>query len=191
MDKIWFIMPYRINTDIVRRRFDTCFLSSSFTLGELFGSNRADKEGICNIPTDTNEFVKVFRNGRMVARNILQHVRDKYNRVDVSSWHRCIRLNSMLGGAPFSQHITAEAVDWSVPKRKMMPVIFDDIVQGEFQDIIDFDQMIYEVRGKTIWIHSSFSQYEGRNRGQVLVSSKPGSYVPYLGQHHLEDLSRL
>lgn len=77
----------------------------------------------------------------------------------ISSGVRCPSLNKAVKGAKNSQHVKCEAIDFILtdfgdPKYK------DSRLWNAFKKIrtsaIEFDQLIYEVRGESEWIHISF-----------------------------------
>lgn len=45
----------------------------------------------------------------------LSHIRGRPVRINISSGYRCFELNSVVGGRPTSDHMTARAADWSAP----------------------------------------------------------------------------
>lgn len=84
--------------------------------------------------------------------------------VSISSFFRCPRLNILAGGSKRSQHPKAEAVDFTIPGKKLIEVFLIIIKSG-----IKFDQLIFEY-GR--WIHISFCMDATKNRGEILTCHK-------------------
>ena len=80
--------------------------------------------------------------------------------VIITSGYRCKALNTAVGGAANSQHLTGEAADF--------------VVQGQTNAAVfkwckknlEFDQLILEQSGSSCWIHISY-KLKG-NRRQAL-----------------------
>jgi hypothetical protein len=77
----------------------------------------------------------------------------------ISSGVRCPSLNKAVKGAKNSQHVRCEAIDF-VLSDAGDPRLKDSKLWNAFIKIrkspIEFDQLIYEVRGDSEWIHISF-----------------------------------
>lgn len=77
----------------------------------------------------------------------------------ISSGVRCPSLNKAVKGAKNSQHVKCEAIDF-VLTSVGDPRYQDSKLWNAFKKIrtsaIEFDQLIYEVRGESEWIHISF-----------------------------------
>lgn len=77
----------------------------------------------------------------------------------ISSGVRCPSLNKAVKGAKNSQHVRCEAIDFILSDNGD-PKYRDSKLWNAFIKIrkspIEFDQLIYEVRGDSEWIHISF-----------------------------------
>ena len=132
-------------------------ISKNFSLQEFEKSDTATRLGIDN--KIKSEEIK--DNIKELVENILQPLRDRWGEpLFINSGYRCIQLNKAVGGVPTSQHCIGQASDigctdpYALAKlAKMMR--------------LDYDQMILYPS----FVHFSY-QKEGRNRGQVLYSSK-------------------
>ena len=133
-------------------------LSKYFTLEELFFSDTAARKGIDNTPSPA---VQVTLGATAKAmdevRQLLGHP------VRVLSGYRCPRLNTAVGGAKTSAHLTGNALDFICPQFGTVRQVFDAIRASGLQ----FDQLIIErpdsVNGG--WVHIAFG---GRNRRECL-----------------------
>ena len=138
-------------------------LSKNFTLSELTKSQTATRLAIDNTPTTAD-----IDNLTDLTQNVLQHVRDRFGKVVVTSGFRCFRLNHSIGGSNFSQHIVGQAADFVVPGRKLIDVA------TWIRDHLEFDQLILEF-GQ--WIHCSYDR--NHNRNDVLTAVKVNGATQY------------
>lgn len=129
-----------------------------FTLNELTKSETASANKIKNIPSKKEE-----NNLISLVENILDPLREAYGKpIIVTSGYRCKSLNTLVGGAKNSQHLTGEAAD--------IRSIEDTISENKklfnlIQKLkLPFDQLINE--NNFNWVHVSYSS---RNRRQVLT----------------------
>ena len=76
----------------------------------------------------------------------------------ISSGYRSKALNKKVGGSVNSQHLSGQAVDFTV--KNMKP---DEIINIIKKNNIEFDQLINEYDR---WVHVSFNS--GKNRKQIL-----------------------
>jgi hypothetical protein len=86
--------------------------------------------------------------------------------VRVTSGYRCPELNKLVGGAPDSQHVRGEAVDFVCP-------LFGSPFQiciflTEWMNVAGIDQMIME----GTWVHVSFTHNPRRD----ILTMKDGHY---------------
>lgn len=134
---------------------------SFFTLKEFLYSKTAGSLGIENVP----DFEQV-RNLDNLVKYILNPCRQYIGRpIYINSGYRSKRLNTIVCGAPTSQHMEGKAADITTLYNKADVDLFKFIV-----DKVDFDQCI---RYKT-FIHVS---YNGKsNRNQVIDKVDKESY---------------
>lgn len=137
-------------------------LTENFTLEEFLASDTAKERRIDNKPSNSTVVLNLQR-----LANYLQRIRNCYARpIHISSGYRCNALNSVVGGAKSSQHLTGEAADIDCGSKIENKRIFDMI-----RKIGGFDQLIDEK--DYAWIHVSYRA--GRLRGEVL-RYKGGKY---------------
>ena len=130
-------------------------LTDHFSLEEMTFSETAVRHGINNKPDSASR-----QNLLELCENMLEPIREiATGPITVTSGYRSPTLNSIIAGAPDSQHKTGEAADINCP-------LFNPITL--FQKIresgLPFDQLIDEFGA---WVHVSHRS-PGRNRRQVL-----------------------
>ena len=132
-----------------------------FTLKEFLYSKTAGSLGIDNVP----DFEQV-RNLDNLVKYVLNPCRQYIGTaIYVNSGYRSKKLNTIIGGAPTSQHMDGKAADITTRYDKADADLFKFIV-----DKMDFDQCI---RYKT-FIHVS---YNGKaNRNQVIDKVNKETY---------------
>lgn len=138
-------------------------LSKNFTLSELTKSSTATRLAIDNTPTTAD-----IDNLTDLTQNVLQHVRDRFGKVVVTSGFRCFQLNHAIGGSNFSQHIIGAAADFTVPGRTLIDVA------TWIRDHLTFDQLILEFDS---WLHVSYDR--NHNRNDVLTATKVNGATSY------------
>lgn len=128
-----------------------------FTINELCKSNTAKQYKINNIPSE-----EVEKNLILLVENVLDPLREAWGRpIIVNSGYRSPELNSKIGGAKNSQHLTGCAVDiQTVSDSKEDNKKLFELVQSLK---LPFDQLINE--SNYSWIHVSYSD---RHRRQIL-----------------------
>lgn len=145
-------------------------ISKNFTLAELCNSAAAKRFGISNNPDD-----KVIKNLELLAKNILQPIRDHFEKpIHVVSGYRSPGLNKKVGGAANSQHLTGQAVDIDNDNTSISNAeIFNYIKEN-----LKFDQLIWEFGNDESpdWVHVSYST---KPRKQILRAYKDGSRTFY------------
>lgn len=129
-------------------------MNLNFKISELVFSEKAKIYKIENTPD-----LKSLDNMLELICYCLQPIRNKLNKpMYVSSGFRCKELNALVGGAQTSQHLTGNAVDFTVPG--MTPAQVVDFIKNSE---IEFDQLINEYNS---WVHISYNK--GKNRKQIL-----------------------
>ena len=140
-------------------------LSKNFSLTEMQKSQTAERRGIPNVANDLQIESMV-----LLAKNILQPIRDEFGPFMVSSGFRCPELCIAVGSNIHSQHAKGEAADFEVPN-------IDNLELARWiRDNLDFDQLILEcyTGGNSGWIHCSYKP-EG-NRKQMLTYDRVNGY---------------
>jgi len=127
-------------------------LSKNFTLAEMTKSQTAIRNGIDNTPGPVE-----ITNLQKLAVNVLQPVRDHYNRaVVVSSGFRSLSINSLIGGSPNSDHTRGMAADIEIPG------IDNKELALWIRDNLKFSQLILEfyVDGDpdSGWVHVAYDE---------------------------------
>lgn len=127
-----------------------------FTMSELLKSDIAEKYNISNIPDK-----KSLDNMLTLIIECLQPIRNYINKeMIISSGYRSPRLNGhpLINGAPNSQHVTGQAVDFTI--KGMTP---KQIIEKIKASGVEVDQVINE---HNLWVHISYNK--GKNRNQYL-----------------------
>lgn len=136
-------------------------ITKNFTLFDICNSETALAKNIDNRPTQD-----LIKNATNLIKNVLQPIRDHFALpLDVHCIFRCYELNKLLGGSQNSQHLKAQACDFTVKGK-----INDEIFNWVKNNLI-YDQLIHEGS----WIHVSL--VAGKNRKQSLKLLN-GKYIP-------------
>lgn len=123
-------------------------LSKNFSIQEFTSSNTARSKHIDNTPSDDI----IYRLSYGVT-HVLQPLRDFLGKpIKVSSGYRSPALNKAVSGSFKSQHLTGNAADIVL------------LSNADYDKAIDFlshngfvDQLINEYKGKSRWLHVSWS----------------------------------
>lgn len=139
-------------------------LTKSFNFDELVVTNSAKHaEKNYQYGVDNIEKVKKLAEGLETVRNVLR------TPMVILSAVRCPELNKAVGGVKTSQHVKCEAADFII-KAVSPKSVGGSAIWWAYKKIrassIDFDQLIYEVRGGAEWIHISFCD---NNRRECLT----------------------
>lgn len=114
-----------------------------FTLKELTATNR-------KIPNYPNEMQ--IQNLQKLVKNVLDPLRELYGKpIKVNSGYRSQSLNSAIGGAKNSEHMTGCAADITTGSREGNEKLFNLI-----KDNFKFRQLINEYDFS--WIHVSYNE---------------------------------
>jgi uncharacterized protein YcbK (DUF882 family) len=127
-----------------------------FTLDELTVSDTAQRKGIDNTPDAI-----AVANLKALVENILDPLRSAYGRpITVTSGYRSNRLNTAVGGAVGSQHMSGQAADITVGTAAQNKALYELIQRLK----LPYDQLI-SAKYKYGWVHVSYDPK--RNRRQV------------------------
>lgn len=144
-------------------------LSENFTFYELCRSSVAERRGIKNRPSTENERRLVVANLTNLCKQVLQPLRDYVGgSVSINSGYRSKALNRLVGGAKTSQHLVGEAADIRVKSEEQAYEWAQWII-----DNCRFDQLLFERKGTTTWIHVSCKRDDSANRQRFLSINVP------------------
>ena len=143
--------------------FDHELLTPHFARWEFSLSDTAVRRDIPNAPS-----AQQWESLKLLSETCLEPARVAFGPIRITSGFRCPALNTIVGGAPSSQHMKGEAAD-------IIPML------GKLQDLFvwlnhnaDFDQLIWEF-GK--WIHVSHTMIGTQRHGVLLAYRKNGKTV--------------
>ena len=157
-------------------------LTAHFALKEFTKSATADKHGIDNLPKEAHEVANLAA----LADKVLERVRKRFDKpLIITSGYRSRALNQKIGGARESQHLFGEAADFIIPDASMRDVA---IVMAAMDDI-PFDQLIYERRDGSEWIHVSHRRLGGNRREVLSIIQERGVRKIYNGVVTIEEVS--
>ena len=110
-----------------------------FSYSEFFRSDVAEKHQVSNIPDDA-QLSQVLGNIKALVDNILDPLRAMIGRpIIITSGYRSKRVNELVGGSIFSQHMSGKAADIHVQGYTPEQM---DMVYRTIQMYYDFDQLI-------------------------------------------------
>ena len=110
-----------------------------FSYSEFFKSEVAEKHKVSNIP-DYAQLSQVLGNIKALVSNILDPLRAMIGRpIIITSGYRSKRVNELVGGSIFSQHMSGKAADIHVQGYTPEQM---DMVYRTIQMYYDFDQLI-------------------------------------------------
>lgn len=134
-------------------------MNYNFTFADFIKSDVAKANGINNVPTDP----AIIQNWFNLVVYCLQPIRNYIGKPMIeSSGYRCVKLNTKVGGEGTSQHLTGQALDFTIPGMTPAQVCAKIKASG-----IEFDQLIEEHSGTNHWVHISYNK--GKNRKQILL----------------------
>ena len=163
-------------------------LTEHFTKEELIYSDTAKKYGISNEPPMVHEGtlkhtcqyllepLRALLNVKYVGRVINNKIITKVI-IKITSGYRSEKLNTKVGGAKNSRHVSGEAADIEAvfifqDKTKQVlnyMALFADINQFCNDGLLSVDQCIQEKQGNAVWVHVSYSVLgSSKNRKQFL-----------------------
>lgn len=131
------------------------YITTNFTLEELYKSNTASKLGINNVPNKD-----VSSNLMILAVKILQPLREAYGKpITVTSGYRSFELNKAVKGSSTSQHLKGEAADLVTDNNKKLFEVAKRLID---EGKIKVGQLIDEYNYK--WIHISLPNNKHNNQ---------------------------
>ena len=134
-------------------------LSRFFTLEELTFSGTAQAENIPNQPTPTE-----VESLRALCTAVLDPLRESIGQpIKVNSGYRGPALNKRIKGATKSQHLVGQAADIQCPGMTVVD-LFKTVIRMK----LPYDQIIYEVKGPSKWVHVSHDP--AGNKGEILLA---------------------
>lgn len=136
-------------------------LTRHFTLDEFQRSQTATRYGI---DMTIQRGGIVHSNLQRLCQQVLQPVRDHFGPVTITSGYRPPRLNTLIGGAPSSQHLTGLAADFVVPGYPLL-----EVARWIRDNCPGYDQVIHEF-GE--WVHVSVAAHNKSPRNQCLTAVK-------------------
>lgn len=136
-------------------------ITKNFTLEEMQRSATAIRKEIDNdIPVD------LIMNTVKLCEKVLQPIRDYWDKpIIVTSGYRCAKLNKLVGGAKYSQHMTAAAADIRTVEDTLEKnrELWEVIMRMRVGNMITARQIIWEKGLREIgpdWIHISCNDDE-------------------------------
>jgi len=147
-------------------------LTKNFTLSELTKSETALRKGLNNEPNQ-----EVISNLQLLADNVLQPVREHYNKgIKVNSGYRSPEVNASVGGSKTSDHCKGQAADIEIPG------VSNAELAEYIKNNLKFTQLILEFYTQGVpdsgWVHVS---YDSSNlKCQTLTAVKQNGKTVYL-----------
>ena len=138
-------------------------LSLNLSYTEFIYSATAKLYGIDNTPSD-----EIIANGKVVAEQCFEPIREWVgNKIYVSSFYRCVELNTKVKGDDHSNHLKGYAIDmdFNVYGGKTNKEVFDWCVEQYKAGKLDFDELLWE-GGYNGWIHIAYLSKE-KNRHHI------------------------
>lgn len=150
-------------------------ITKNFSLREIQHSDTAERAGLVNtVPIDAYEpMIKLYK-------LTMQPLRDVVGKITLNSAYRCLKLNEILRGSAFSQHMYSNqrgaACDFVHASRKLSTV---DLINKMLELELPFDQIILEhpFSYNGGWVHVSTSGVSSNNRFKMLVKQYGKPYI--------------
>lgn len=135
-----------------------------FSIKEMYASAKANENGIDNTPP-----LEVKANLVELVDDLLDPLREAWGSgINVTSGYRCKILNTLVGGAPTSAHLSGYAADL-FPANKKIREFKQFVVKWLKNNNIQFDQCICETNSRgSQWVHLGLKGSNGRQRKQFL-----------------------
>jgi zinc D-Ala-D-Ala carboxypeptidase len=152
-----------------RGQIPNVWLSKNFSLQEFAHSPTAMSKRIPNDPT-----VKDLDRMILFCKGLLQPLREEMGILPITSGYRSMALNKAIGGAKASAHLVGYAADVQ-PKNCTLTDLMHWFKRTKF----GFDQAIYEIEGRRLWVHIGYKHpATGQQRGQLLLNEN-GKWSPW------------
>lgn len=145
-------------------------LSPHFSLNELTLSQTAARRGIDNMPSEA-----ALKNLRRLCKTVLEPIRTTGGHpVVISSGFRCEALNSAVGGARTSAHLTGRAADFVIGGGVPVTEAFHGCCAAI--DSLPIDLVIHEF-GR--WVHIQIAREGTAPRRKMLAAFKSKGRTVY------------
>lgn len=148
-------------------------ISPNITLSQVTASKKAKALGIDNTPGELQ-----YKNCQLLSIHVIEPLFAVFGRIGFSSFFRCKKLNSAVGGSDTSDHMAliGAAVDLNA---KLGGKCTNAQIFEWIRHNLQFDQLIWEfgTASEPQWVHVSYRS--SGNRNQVLVSSKANGKTIY------------
>lgn len=144
-----------------------CTESPHFTWEEVFRSSSATQHGIDNTVISDEYIAYVINTAKMMekVRALFNTDPNNPHTINVSSWYRCEKVNTLVGGTKTSHHRLGMAVDFSVfEKKTKRKLSIKEVCKKIIDSGLPFTQLIDEYAS---WTHISFQ--ETNYKRQVLT----------------------
>lgn len=150
--KKWKVLP---NVDYGRDLNATIPGAPNFYYGEVVESSTAVKHSIKNIPTEEE-----WKRAESFARNVLQPSRNAKGKIIMSSWFRCVELNSHpdIGGSDKGYHPTGGGGDLEPQSCTLM-----ELLEWAYENIEEFGEIIAE-HFPNGWVHIGYIAGDNRRK---------------------------
>lgn len=134
-----------------------------FKFTEMIKSDVATKNKIDNYPKRANIISNLYN-----LIKFLNPMRKEWGSpVLITSGYRCNELNAILGGSDKSAHKIGFAVDM-IPKNGYIIDFFHFMKRYLLTNELDFDELILENKGNSVWIHFALYSIDGKQRKKIL-----------------------
>lgn len=147
----------------------------NFTLDEFARSQTAARRGIDN--TLPPELVPAA----METLAMLQRIRDWLSAqagrdvpMSISSGYRCAALNAAVGSRSTSDHLKAQAADWTAPSFGTPTELCEALAPQV--GMLGIGQLINEYPGPNGWVHTS-TRMPDRAANRVITITAAGTFV--------------
>lgn len=134
----------------------------NFQYWEVVSSNIAVRHNIANVPTEAQ-----WKAAENFARFVLQPLRYKFGRLNISSWFRCPALNTKVGSGPSSFHLTGGAADVEPEEVTLM-----ELLDGAYS-LANISEIIAEFFPHG-WVHIGY--LVGDNRRMLKLKDPTHNY---------------